>query len=229
MEFAFANSFSFYSIFLVLGLDRNGIMCDNILAYLPYVYSTFTTRELSVNPLYDPDLNKPWWELAWNTIVHWFNGLISDFVSWLEKWQISTRFLMLGVTVGLIILSVCLTVISLNPTLAVMTTFVLQTVAAAAVGAATAATFSLGTYFNLKNEVDLKQFFIDIGVGALSGAFSFFTGKLFSFAGSMAGLYLNEMCIGGLQVGKVFTDNILPLIFKKVGEVAGGFIGEGIL
>ena len=73
--------------------------------------------------------------------------------------------------------------------------------------------------------MDLKQFFIDIGVGALSGAFSFFTGKLFSFAGSMAGLYLNEMCIGGLQVGKVFTDNILPLIFKKVGEVAGGFIG----
>ena len=74
--------------FEVFGLDINGIMCDNILAYLPYVYSTFTTRELSANPLYDPDLNKPWWELAWNAVVAWFASVVQWFNDLDVGWKI---------------------------------------------------------------------------------------------------------------------------------------------
>ena len=33
--------------FKVFGLDLCGLMCDNILAYLPYVYSIFATLDLS--------------------------------------------------------------------------------------------------------------------------------------------------------------------------------------
>ena len=62
--------------FEVFGLDINGIMCDNILAYLPYVYSAFTTLELMADPEYDPDLNKPWWELAWNAVVNWLISVV---------------------------------------------------------------------------------------------------------------------------------------------------------
>ena len=53
-------------------------MCDNILAYLPCVYSIFTTLELSPDPLYDPDANKSGWELFWKGVAEWFNGLSNE-------------------------------------------------------------------------------------------------------------------------------------------------------
>ena len=74
--------------FEVFGLDRNGIMCDNILAYLPYVYSAFTTLELMADPEYDPDLNKPWWELAWNALVSWFASVVQWFNNLDVGWKI---------------------------------------------------------------------------------------------------------------------------------------------
>ena len=64
--------------FNVFGLDLNGLMCDNILAYLPCVYSIFTTLELSPDPLYDPDANKSGWELFWKGVAEWFNGLSNE-------------------------------------------------------------------------------------------------------------------------------------------------------
>ena len=71
--------------FEAFGLDLNGLMCDNVLAYLPYVYSAFTTIELTADPGYDLNANKPWWELAWNAIkswfvsvVQWYNGLSNN-------------------------------------------------------------------------------------------------------------------------------------------------------
>ena len=66
------------TIFKVFGLDLNGLMCDNILAYLPCVYSIFTTLELSPDPLYDPDANKSGWELFWKGVAEWFNGLSNE-------------------------------------------------------------------------------------------------------------------------------------------------------
>ena len=65
--------------FNVFGLDLNGLMCDNILAYLPCVYSIFTTLELSPDPLYDPDANKSGWELFWQGVGEWFNGVTKWF------------------------------------------------------------------------------------------------------------------------------------------------------
>lgn len=76
------------NVFEVFGLDRNGIMCYNILAYLPNVYSIFTTQELSANPDYDPDENKPWWELAWNAIFNWFISVLQWFNDLDVGWKI---------------------------------------------------------------------------------------------------------------------------------------------
>ena len=42
--------------------------------------SVFASTELSADPTYDPDANKPWWELAWLAVVNWF-------VSVLEWWN----------------------------------------------------------------------------------------------------------------------------------------------
>ena len=66
------------TIFKVFGLDLNGLMCDNILAYLPCVYSIFATLELSPDPTYDPNANKSGWELFWKGVAEWFNGLSNE-------------------------------------------------------------------------------------------------------------------------------------------------------
>ena len=69
--------------FEVFGLDLCGLMCDNILAYLPCVYSIFATLDLSPDPLYDPDANKSGWELFWKGVAEWFNGLSNEEkISW---------------------------------------------------------------------------------------------------------------------------------------------------
>ena len=74
--------------FTVFGFDINGIMCDNILAYLPYIYTILTTLELSPDPAYDPDANKPWWELWWNGIARWFASAVKWFNELDIGWQI---------------------------------------------------------------------------------------------------------------------------------------------
>ena len=91
--------------FKVFGLDLNGLMCDNILAYLPCVYSIFTTLELSPDPLYDKDANKPWWELAWNAIVECIAGI----VNWYNNIDIGIK---IGVGLGLFIVSCVLNCIT---------------------------------------------------------------------------------------------------------------------
>ena len=65
--------------FEVFGLDLCGLMCDNILAYLPCVYSIFAALDLSPDPLYDPDANKSGWELFWQGVGEWFNGVTKWF------------------------------------------------------------------------------------------------------------------------------------------------------
>ena len=64
--------------FEVFGLDLNGIMCDNILAYLPCVCSIFATLKLSPDPTYDPNANKSGWELFWQGLAEWFNNLSNE-------------------------------------------------------------------------------------------------------------------------------------------------------
>ena len=64
--------------FKVFGLDLNGIMCDNILAYLPCVCSIFATLKLSPDPTYDPNANKSGWELFWQGLAEWFNNLSNE-------------------------------------------------------------------------------------------------------------------------------------------------------
>ena len=65
--------------FEVFGLDLCGLMCDNILAYLPCVYSIFATLDLFPDPTYDPDANKSGWELFWQGVGEWFNGVTKWF------------------------------------------------------------------------------------------------------------------------------------------------------
>lgn len=44
--------------------------------------------ELSENPLYDPDANKPWWELAWNAVVRWFASILQAYNDLDIGWKI---------------------------------------------------------------------------------------------------------------------------------------------
>ena len=75
------------------GLDIAGSLCDNILAYLPCVRSVFASTELSADPTYDPDANKPWWELAWKAIVNWFVSVLE----WWNSFPIAAKIL-IGLT-----------------------------------------------------------------------------------------------------------------------------------
>ena len=91
--------------FTIFGLDINGIMCDNILAYLPYIYTIITTLELSPDPTYDPDVNKPWWELAWNAVVKWFASVVKWFHDLDIGWKI-------GIGVTLFAIACIITVVT---------------------------------------------------------------------------------------------------------------------
>ena len=44
-------------------LDRNGIMCASVIALFPYSATIETSGDLKVDPNYDPNEGKPWWEL----------------------------------------------------------------------------------------------------------------------------------------------------------------------
>ncbi|MDE5721883.1 MAG: RHS repeat-associated core domain-containing protein [Clostridia bacterium] len=140
--------------------------------------------------------------------------------SWKKFWNGVKRVVAGVVTVALAVGAVALTVVSggiASPALAV----VAQLGASILTGAAIGATLSLATQSNTNGDFDLKSFFVDIGVGAVSGAFSFGVGKLFSVIGAGIGTYINQITIKGLQVGKVFG-SVLPKIFEKAGAFIGG-------
>ena len=61
--------------FIPFSLNPNGIMCNNILGYIPNTDNIETSQELSVNPAYDINANKPWWETMWASMLRWFYDL----------------------------------------------------------------------------------------------------------------------------------------------------------
>ena len=94
--------------FEVFGLDLCGLMCDNILAYLPCVYSIFATLDLFPDPTYDPDANKSGWELFWQGVGEWFNGV----TKWFDEIDIGIK-----IGVGLLLFAAaCALVIISAPT-----------------------------------------------------------------------------------------------------------------
>ena len=94
--------------FEVFGLDLCGLMCDNILAYLPCAYSIFTTLDFSPDPTYDPDANKSGWELFWQGVGEWFNGV----TKWFDEIDIGIK-----IGVGLLLFAAaCALVIISAPT-----------------------------------------------------------------------------------------------------------------
>ena len=138
----------------------------------------------------------------------------------MPKWL---KWLIAGVTtVALVVGAVALTIVSggiASPTLAFATQFGASILTGAAVGA----TLSLSTQAitTTDGNIDLGSFFIDVGVGAVSGAISFGAGQIFSAVGGGVGSYLNQITIKGLKVGRVFG-NALPVVFGKIGSVSGG-------
>lgn len=91
-------------------------------------------------------------------------------------------------------------------------------------GMAISATMSLNAQYQTGN-LNWGTLFVDTIVGGISGFISFGVGKIFSAFGFNIGLYLNQMSINGLVVGKVFTNFIIPNTFKYVGGIIGGIIG----
>ena len=53
----------------------------------------FASTELSADPTYDPDANKPWWELAWKAVVNWFASVLE----WWNSFPIAAKIL-IGLT-----------------------------------------------------------------------------------------------------------------------------------
>ena len=50
-------------------------MFNNILGYIPSVYTIETQKELIINPTYDINANKPWWKTMWASMLKWFYNL----------------------------------------------------------------------------------------------------------------------------------------------------------
>ncbi len=121
------------------------------------------------------------------------------------KWLIASV-----ATVALVVAAVALTVTTGGVVAAIVT------------GAAVNATLSLAQQKETE-EIDLGQFIIDTTVGAASGFIGYGVGQVASEVGKFIGAGIEQMSIKGLQVGKVFTGNIIPEIGKGTGKILGAF------
>ena len=97
--------------------------------------------------------------------------------------------------------------------------------------------FFTGVTGNISNQIStkgLKNFnawtaikngFKGAAIGAISGAVSFALGGLAQIVGRMAGNYISQMVIGGLNVGKAFAYLGGPELLIAFGNIAGRIIG----
>lgn len=146
--------------------------------------------------------------------------MMTDEDGTMPKWL---KWLIAGVvTVALVAGAVALTVWSGGAFATPLAAAAAQLLASTVTGAAVGATLSLSQSIASGN-IDLGTFFIDTGIGAISGAIAFGADKMLSIVGKATGLYLNEMMIGGVRVGDVFG-NVLPSLFNNFFKVAGGVL-----
>ena len=100
--------------FTCFALDRNGIMCNNILVYLPDSNTIATALQMSADPTYDPDANKSELDKLWEDIIEGISKALATFFNWINglDWR-------LKIIVGVVLLA-----------LAIILTMVTQGVAA---------------------------------------------------------------------------------------------------
>ncbi len=94
---------------------------------------------------------------------------------------------------------------------------------AALTGAATSSTISLATSV-ISSDLDLGSFFIDVGVGVISGVVTGGISQIASVGGKIFGSALEVMRIGGVQIGSVFGFGNILTITGKLAEVSAGLI-----
>ena len=77
-------------------LDRNSLMCNNVLELACNPYTINTTTELHPDPTYDADENLPWWLVA----MDWVRGILYDMTKWFNELHWSIKL-----TAGIILLA----------------------------------------------------------------------------------------------------------------------------
>ena len=102
---------------------------------------------------------------------------------------------------------------------AALATTALDLTAAAAGGAAFSGVLSISSQSD--EEFSIKQFGIDLAVGAVSGMFSYGTGKVLGYMGESFGIALSNSSFMSFPIKNVFSGEFMG----KAGQFWGGFTG----
>ena len=129
------------------------------------------------------------------------------------------------VCVALVASAVALTVFSGGSAVAAMAPMAglaIKCAASVLTGAAAASVLSYSTQLSQK-DMDWASFGFDIGIGALSGFFSFGIGQGLNSVGQFSGVYLSQ-----IKIANTVLTKIVPMeTFKQIGglfaEIIGGF------
>ncbi len=106
---------------------------------------------------------------------------------------------------------------------ATIATTALELTAAAAIGASVSGAISISTQSD--EDFSFKQFGSDIGIGALSGMFSYGAGKVLGGFGEQIGFSLSNSYLGGNKIGNFISGKTLGTLGKIAGSFIGGFGG----
>lgn len=204
----------FDNVFDTDSLDRDRVLCDNLIALLSIAYTFCLSDDLSPDPNYDAYGLLPWW----TKVEYWFYEKINQNPGSSQWWQ----WLILGVVavlavVALVIGTVC--------------TFGLSGTVMAATGAA----FLLGAGGNLlgqaiENNFDFSKIdpmkSLKVGgclalISGLSVLFCGLLGELGIIYGSELGAGLARYSINGISVARVFGG-------AEWITAAGGYIGKAV-
>lgn len=180
--------------------------------------------------MYDPDLNKPWWELAWNAVGNCFIEIIKKFREVLkdnEFWG----WIVLG-TASIIAIIVIIAGIFIK------VPFVGDILIGAGIG------FLMGTWGNIFTQVSevgwdninlrdaLRLGGVSAFIGAVSGFTAGYLGQIFAQYGRMFGYQVSQASIWGLQIGKGFSYlggvNMITSVFQFGGKTLGAFLGGSL-
>ena len=162
--------------FTCFALDRNGIMCNNILVYLPDSNTIATTLQMSADPTYDPDANKSELDKLWEDIIEGISKALATFFNWINDldWRIK-----IAVGVILLVIAIVLTGVT-HGVAAVVVTLLVEAVfcvTGSMLSFTMAANYGEGTLTDLRNEFANGIFwagifaFVSAGINAAKAAY----------------------------------------------------------
>ena len=214
-----------------LALDRNGIACVNTFAFAINATNVFTHVEMFADINYDINANKPWWEIAWNAVVNWFNKILLAIAKWYNNLDssVKTKIAVGLAIVGTILVAGAITVLTAGTGWAFMATTMAGAILhGAAVGTLIGAGIGMvagGIIGGAASDWSIEGILTGIGIGFGGGAI---IGAI--VGGSIgASQYTNAVKSWGPTMDHTPKENMIRHFKKHVIEEGHDYLGKNVV